>query len=84
MRPSRIERDLGPDAEGRRTFVLRFDVEEEAAVFVLGLGDLAEILEPRTLRARVAAAAARVVALYTDAESPAGSVDGAAKSAERG
>jgi predicted DNA-binding transcriptional regulator YafY len=64
IRTSRIERQEGPDADGLTTFELRFDVEEEAAIFVLGLGDLVEVLAPDALRTRVVATAARLVARY--------------------
>jgi predicted DNA-binding transcriptional regulator YafY len=67
IRRSRIETQEGPDDAGLTTFRLRFDVEEEAMVFTLGLGDSAFVVEPSELRARVADAAARIVALYLDA-----------------
>ena len=68
MRRSRIESEDGPDDAGYVTFRLRFDVEDEAVVFVLGLGENARVVDPTELRARVADAAARIVALYQEPE----------------
>jgi predicted DNA-binding transcriptional regulator YafY len=44
---------------------LRFDVEEEALQFVLGLGAEVEVMEPAGLRKKVVQAAKEIVAFYT-------------------
>jgi predicted DNA-binding transcriptional regulator YafY len=61
LRASRVERIDAQDADGWTTFRVRFDVEEEACQFALGLGADAEVLEPLELRDRVIEAAERVV-----------------------
>jgi predicted DNA-binding transcriptional regulator YafY len=53
--------------EGDRVRVrLRFDVEEEAVQFALGLGGDVEIVEPRELRSKVLAGALAVIQRYQD------------------
>lgn len=61
---ARIEETGQPDAEGWVEVSLRFDVEEMACEYALGFGTELEVLEPATLRAKVAAAAQSVVAFY--------------------
>lgn len=50
------------DAEGWITLKLQFDHESEACFFVLGLGSRVEVIEPVSLRERVAAEVEKVVA----------------------
>jgi predicted DNA-binding transcriptional regulator YafY len=61
---ARIEQTGSPDADGWVEVSLRFDVEEMACEYALGFGTLLEVLEPESLRERVAASARAVVALY--------------------
>ena len=61
---SRIEQIAAAGNSGWTTLVMRFDVEAEACEYLLGLGDQIEVLEPITLRTKVAEQAARVIALY--------------------
>jgi len=51
-----------PPADGWVTLRMTFDTEEEACFVVLGLGQRADVLEPDSLRARVADEAAAVIA----------------------
>jgi len=67
---ARIERTGQPDAEGWVEVALRFDVEEMACEYALGFGTQLEVLEPVALREKVLAAARRVVAFYTQNNSP--------------
>ena len=62
-RSSKVERSE-PCEDGWSTLTMRFDAEEEACQFALSFGPDAEVLEPASLRERVAAAAAGVVSLY--------------------
>lgn len=55
-----------PDPCGRLTLRLPVESEEVAFEQLLMLGPEVEVLEPATLRARCAEAAARTLALYTD------------------
>jgi len=66
MRGGRIESEVPADADGFVTFRLRFDSEEEASIFILGLGDGAEMLEPESLRSLVIDRARRAVAFYEE------------------
>jgi predicted DNA-binding transcriptional regulator YafY len=50
-----------PPADGWVTLRMAFDTEEEAVFVVLGIGPRVDILEPESLRARVALQAAAVV-----------------------
>lgn len=61
---SRIEQIAAAGNSGWTTLVMRFDVEAEACEYLLGLGDQVEVLEPITLRTKIAEQAARVIALY--------------------
>src|SRR6185295_15823927 len=54
--------DGRPDAEGWFTRVVSFDDEEQACFVVLGLGPRVDVIEPRSLRDRVAADVAAVAA----------------------
>lgn len=58
---SPVEGVKSPDAEGWSTFRVQFEAEEEASFVVLGLGVRAEVVEPASLRDRVAAEITRVV-----------------------
>src|SRR5262245_18196015 len=51
----------GPDQDGWVTLRVQFDSEEEAAFMVLGFGPRVDVLEPASLRDRVAADAAAVL-----------------------
>jgi predicted DNA-binding transcriptional regulator YafY len=55
-------RDRQPDAEGWVTLRVPFDDEKQAAFIALGLGPDVEVIEPETLRARVAAGHAAALA----------------------
>lgn len=46
--------DKNPDPEGWVTLQVQFDSKEEACFVVMGLGARADVLEPATLRAKVA------------------------------
>jgi predicted DNA-binding transcriptional regulator YafY len=61
---ARIEETGEPDAEGWVRVALRFDVEEMACEFALGFGTQLEVLEPASLREKVAEAARGVVEFY--------------------
>lgn len=61
----RIERESAPGADGRVEVVLRFDVEDEACRWALGMGAAVEIVEPARLRELVVEQARALVALYT-------------------
>ena len=61
---ARFERAEGPDAEGWHEVTLRFQFEEAAAEYALGLGAQVEVLEPLSLRERVIRRAEEVVAFY--------------------
>jgi predicted DNA-binding transcriptional regulator YafY len=50
-----------PPADGWVTLRMTFDTEEEACFVVLGIGPRVDVLEPESLRARVAAQAAAVI-----------------------
>lgn len=56
-RASRVEHSEPPDANGWSAVTMRFDVEEEACQFALSFGGQVEVLEPRSLREKVVAAA---------------------------
>ncbi len=62
---ARIEGTEGPDEEGRLKVSIRFQLEEEAAEYALGLGAQVEVLEPQSLRERVIRMAREVVAFYS-------------------
>lgn len=62
--PGRIEHTGAPDADGRITLRVRFDIEEEAAGYAFRFGTQLEVLEPPALRARLADVAASVAAFY--------------------
>jgi predicted DNA-binding transcriptional regulator YafY len=50
-----------PEADGWVALRIRFDSEEEACSVILGLGPRVDVIEPQSLRDRVAAEAASVV-----------------------
>ena len=64
---ARVEQLGEPDAEGWVSVKMRFQFEEDACEFALGLGTRVEVLEPTSLRERVIRAAESVVAFYADA-----------------
>jgi predicted DNA-binding transcriptional regulator YafY len=64
LRHDRIERLDPPAGDGWTTVTLRFDVDEEACAYVLGVGTGLEVVAPAALREQVIARAARVVAFY--------------------
>jgi predicted DNA-binding transcriptional regulator YafY len=53
-----------PDADGRVEVSMRFQFEEEACEFALGLGPRVEVIEPAELREKTLRRAEAVVALY--------------------
>lgn len=55
-------------ADGRLLLQMRFEREEEALFLALGLGRLAEVIAPETLRARVLSEAAVVAERYAAAD----------------
>lgn len=59
----KVERSQ-PGEDGRLTLEMRFEREEEALFLALGLGRLAEVVEPATLRTRVAIEAAAIAEQY--------------------
>jgi predicted DNA-binding transcriptional regulator YafY len=62
--PGRIEQTGEPDAEGRITLRVRFDIMEEAAGYIFRFGTQLEVLEPVELRDWLARTAASVAAFY--------------------
>ena len=64
---ARVEQLGEPDAEGWMRVLMRFQFEEDACEFALGLGTRVKVLEPASLRERVVRAAESVVAFYADA-----------------
>jgi len=63
-RASRVEKSGPPDADGWRTLDIRFDAEEEACQFALSFGCDAEVLDPESLRSKVAARAQSILDRY--------------------
>jgi len=63
---ARVEQLSEPDAEGWVRVKMRFQFEEDACEFALGLGTRVEVLEPEGLRERVVGEARSVVAFYTE------------------
>ena len=57
-----------PDAEGWITLSVQFDHEDEARFVVLGLGSRVEVVEPSSLRERVAAELGKLIARGRNAE----------------
>jgi predicted DNA-binding transcriptional regulator YafY len=66
---ARIEQTGSADENGWVEVSLRFDVEEMACEYALGFGTLLEVMEPESLREKVAGSAQRVVALYAQKSS---------------
>ncbi|HEY8293164.1 MAG TPA: YafY family protein [Thermomicrobiales bacterium] len=64
LSPGRIEHTGEPDAEGRITLRVRFDILEEAAGYAFRFGTQLEVLEPTELRDWLARTAASVAAFY--------------------
>jgi len=62
--PGRIEHTDEPDADGRITLRVRFDIDEEAAGYAFRFGTQLEVLEPAELRDWLARTAASVAAFY--------------------
>jgi len=63
-RASRVEKSGPPDVDGWRTVDMRFDAEEEACQFALSFGCDAEVLDPESLRSKVAAGAQSILDHY--------------------
>jgi predicted DNA-binding transcriptional regulator YafY len=63
---TRIQRIEPPDANGWQEIEVDFGVEEEARIYILGLGPQVEVLAPLSLRAKIIAAAEQVTARYQD------------------
>ena len=57
---------LETDSDGWRIVNVGFDVEEMACEYALGFGAKLEVLEPRSLREKVIAAAREVLDFYHD------------------
>jgi predicted DNA-binding transcriptional regulator YafY len=60
----RVEQVGLPDAAGWVKVNLRFELEEEAAGYILGFGSQMEVLEPAALREKVIRLAEEALALY--------------------
>ena len=57
-----VQTEHGPDEDGWTTLRLHFEDEEQACFVALGFGPNAEVVEPESLRLRVAEDVARMVA----------------------
>ncbi|MFE1774919.1 helix-turn-helix transcriptional regulator [Streptomyces sp. NPDC059008] len=66
----------GPDPQGRLTVTLPVESDEVAYAQLLALGPEGEVLAPSGLRERLAAAARRTAALYTEPGGPGGAESG--------
>ncbi len=64
VRFTRIEDLQPPDEGGWQQIRIRFDVEEEAGVYLLGFGSHIEVLDPPALREKILAMAQKVITLY--------------------
>ncbi|MNX65637.1 DNA-binding transcriptional activator FucR [compost metagenome] len=63
-RYSRVERVEAPEADGWCRVQVRVQTEEEAIAYALGLAPRFELLEPPSLRPRIAEQAARAAVMY--------------------
>ncbi|HKS10491.1 MAG TPA: YafY family protein [Pyrinomonadaceae bacterium] len=63
---ARVGEIVDTDLNGWLVVSVRFDVEEMAVEYALGFGSKLEVLEPRSLREKVIAAAQQVVNFYLD------------------
>jgi predicted DNA-binding transcriptional regulator YafY len=63
---ARVDDAVETDADGWLRVAVRFDVEEMACEYALGFGAKLEVIEPRSLREKVIAAAERVVKFYLE------------------
>ena len=63
---ARVGEVIDTDLNGWLVAPVRFDVEEMAVEYALGFGSKLEVLEPRSLREKVIAAAEQVVSFYLD------------------
>jgi predicted DNA-binding transcriptional regulator YafY len=63
---ARVGDVLDTDRDGWRVVNVGFDVEEMACEYALGFGAKLEVLEPRSLREKVIAAAREVLDFYSD------------------
>jgi predicted DNA-binding transcriptional regulator YafY len=61
---ARVNEPVATDEQGWLQVTVGFDVEEIACEFALSFGSRLEVLEPRSLREKVIAAAQQVVAFY--------------------
>ena len=61
---ARMQAASAPDSSGRRVIELTFESPEAARTRVLGLGPEAEVIEPKTIREAVQAAAMAIAARY--------------------
>ena len=68
--PGRIEHIGAPDADGRITLRVRFDIPEEATGYAFRFGTQLEVLEPTELRDWLAHTAANVAAFYARGSPP--------------
>ena len=63
---ARVGEVVNTDSDGWRVVNVGFDVEEIACEYALGFGAKLEVLEPRSLREKVIAAAREVIDFYSD------------------
>jgi predicted DNA-binding transcriptional regulator YafY len=63
---ARVDEATETDADGWLRVSVRFDVEEMACEYALGFGSKLEVIEPRSLREKVIAAAQQVVKFYLE------------------
>ena len=61
---ARVGEVVNTDLNGWLVVLVHFDVEEMACEYALGFGSNLEVLEPRSLREKVIAAAQRVLKFY--------------------
>jgi predicted DNA-binding transcriptional regulator YafY len=64
---ARVGETVETDSDGWLRVSVRFDVEEMACEYALGFGPNLEVLEPRSLREKVIAAAQQVLEFYSKA-----------------
>lgn len=63
---ARVGDTVETDLDGWKRVEIGFDVEEMACEYALGFGSKLEVLEPRSLREKVIAAAREVINFYSD------------------
>ena len=70
-RYARVLHEGPPDAAGWVTLSVQFETEDEACIYVLGLGPQIEVLEPSELREKIVHLAQDLLALYAPGRDPA-------------